>query len=121
MKSLKTIILSAIILLISFSGTVTAQTAKTAEIKITTSAICKSCKKTIEKALSTETGVTKSNLDVATKIATVTYDPTVTSPEKIRLAISNAGYDADAVKANPKAYKKLSDCCKKENAGKGME
>jgi copper chaperone CopZ len=115
---MKKIALSNIIaILFLFSVTnVKAQTAS--EIKITTSSVCKTCKKTIEKALSAEKGVTKSSLDVATKIVTVTYDAAITNPDKIRLAISNAGYDADAVKANPKAYKKLEDCCKKENAGK---
>ncbi len=115
---MKKIALSSIVAIIVFFSVTTVKAQTASEIKITTSSICKSCKKTIEKALSTEKGVTKSSLDVATKVVTVNYDAAVTNPDKIRLAISNAGYDADAVKANPKAYKKLDDCCKKENAGK---
>lgn len=114
---MKKLALSSIVaVLVFFSVTVKAQTAS--EIKITTSSVCKMCKKTIEKALTADKGVSKASLDVPTKVVTVTYDAAITNPDKIRLAISNAGYDADAVKANPKAYKKLDDCCKKENEGK---
>jgi mercuric ion binding protein len=117
MKNFKKTILSLMMMTI-VTLAATAQDATTAELKVATSAICGSCKATIEKALAFEKGVKKSELDVKTKVVTVTYNPEKTSPEKIRLAISNAGYDADDVKANPKAYKKLDDCCKKENAPK---
>ena len=110
---MKKLTLSSIIALLLFVSVTTTKAQTASEIKITTSAVCKSCKKTIEKALTAEKGVTKSSLDVPSKVVTVNYDSKITSPEKIRLAISNAGYDADDVKANPKAYKKLEDCCKK--------
>lgn len=105
---------TAILLLLtmfSFSGK--AQEANTAELKVKTSSICKMCKTNIERELAFEKGVKKSDLDVQSKVVTVTYNPNKTTPEKIRQAISKAGYDADDVPANPKAYKKLDDCCKK--------
>ena len=83
-------------------------------IKIKTSAMCDMCKETIEKVLAFEKGVKSSELDVDTKVCTVKYDASKTTPEKIKLAISKAGYDADEVKADPKAYNKLSPCCKKD-------
>lgn len=83
------------------------------EIVIKTSVTCDMCKETIEKALAFEKGVKKSNVDVKAKTVTVTYNPEKTSPEKIRMAISKAGYDADNVPADPKAVAKLEDCCKK--------
>ncbi len=86
---------------------------KIVEIKIKTSSQCGMCKETIEKAMAYEKGVKSSDLDVKTKIVTVKYDINKTSPEKIRLAISKVGYDADDVLANPIAYNKLSPCCKK--------
>jgi periplasmic mercuric ion binding protein len=43
----------------------------------------------------------------------VTYNPKKITPEKIRVAISKLGYDADDVKADPKAYEALDGCCKK--------
>jgi periplasmic mercuric ion binding protein len=122
MKTLKitTFYIIILVLFITFSANVQAQTKnKTSNIQsiqIKTSAVCDMCKETIEKALSYESGVKKSNLDVKTKICTVQYDINKTTPEKIRLAISKSGYDADEVKADKKAYDKLSPCCKAGNS-----
>ncbi len=82
-------------------------------IKIKTSSQCDECKETIEEALAFEKGVKTAELDVETKIVTVTYKKGKTSPEKIRKAISKVGYDADDVPADLKAYSKLDACCKK--------
>lgn len=92
---------------------VSAQESKLGEIKIKTSSQCDDCKERIEEALAFEKGVKKSELDVKTQIITVSYKKGKTSPEKIREAISKAGYDADDVKADPKAYGKLPACCQK--------
>jgi hypothetical protein len=45
---------------------------------------------------------------------TVTYNPKKTSSEEIRKSISLYGFDADSVKADPVAYNKLDECCKKK-------
>ena len=105
-----------IVAIILIGNTIYAQVKKAdkfSEIKIKTSAQCGMCKETIEKALAFEKGVKSSNLNVDTKVCTVKYDATKTTPEKIKAIISKAGYDADAVKADPKAYAKLAPCCKK--------
>jgi mercuric ion binding protein len=83
------------------------------EVKIQTSAVCGMCKDRIEHDLSFEKGVKSVSLDSDTKIVTVGYNPSKTNPDKIRLAISKIGYDADNVKADPVAYDKLPGCCKK--------
>jgi copper chaperone CopZ len=101
----------ALIILVMSVFTIKAQ--DVAEIKIKTSATCDMCKATIEKYLAFEKGVKRSSLDVPSKVLTVTYNPKKTTPEKIRQAVSKSGYDADDVKADPKAYQKLDDCCKK--------
>lgn len=100
--------------LISFTGIFAQSKGEDKKIEIKTSAVCGMCKSTIGKALSKETGVTTSKLDVKTKIVTVTYDPSKTSPEKIRKAITMAGYDADNMPADSSAYNKLDGCCKKD-------
>lgn len=102
----------AIALALVVSGVV-AQSPKKAEIDILTSAQCGMCKETLEKVMAFEKGVVTSELNLETKVLKVTYKPAKTSPEAIRKAISDAGYDADEVKADPEAYKKLADCCKK--------
>jgi cation transport ATPase len=83
------------------------------ELKIKTSAQCDMCKERIEKAMAYEKGVKKSNLDLETKVLTVSYLPGKTTPEKIRKALAAVGYDADDVPADPKAYAALPPCCKK--------
>jgi periplasmic mercuric ion binding protein len=111
MKKIRLTIVAVILL--SIYNQVVAQNPKTADLEIKTSAQCNMCKETIEKAMAFEKGVVKYELVVETKILKVTYKPSKTSPETIRKAVSAAGYDADDVAADPKAYKNLSDCCKK--------
>lgn len=111
MKKVSLFLMAVAVVLVS--GTLAAQTPKTAEIKIKTSAQCSMCKETIEKAMAFEKGVVKADLDVETKVLTVTYKPSKTTPETIRKAVSAVGYDADEVAADPKAYQNLSNCCKK--------
>ena len=89
------------------------QGGKLDKIKIKTSSQCDMCKERIEEKLAFEKGVKTFELDLETQIATVSYKKGKTSPEKIRMAISKAGYDADDVAADPKAYSKLPACCKK--------
>lgn len=104
------------ILLVFLIGIQTLSAQKKSEIKevvIKTSVNCDMCKETIEKALAFEKGIKKSNVDVTANTVTVSYDPDKISVEQIKKAISKAGYDADEVPADPKAVKKLDDCCKK--------
>jgi copper chaperone CopZ len=89
-----------------------AQTKNTTEVKIKTSAVCETCKETIEHGLSFEKGVKSVRLDLENKMVTVVYLPTKTNEDKIRVALTNLGYDADSLKANPKAFGKLPECCR---------
>jgi periplasmic mercuric ion binding protein len=99
------------------AGNATAQsTAKTADIKIKSSVVCGQCKDRIESGLAYEKGVKEVSVDLKTKEVTVKYNPAKTTPEDIRTALSKIGYDADDVKADPKAYAKLPSCCKKDAA-----
>ena len=104
----------AIVLLIMLAGNLFAQSpGKLAEIKIKTSTQCEQCKNRIEGALAFEKGVEKADLNLETKTVTVIYTTGKTDPSKLRKVISKTGYDADDVKADPEAYKKLPACCKK--------
>ena len=86
--------------------------AQTDTIKIVTSSVCSTCKKTIEHDLSFEKGVKSSILNVETRELTVVYDSKKSNPDKIRLAVTKIGYDADSLKADPKSFKRLPECCK---------
>ncbi|AMS26576.1 hypothetical protein AEM51_05595 [Bacteroidetes bacterium UKL13-3] len=83
-------------------------------VKFKTSAVCEMCKETLEKAMAYEKGVKESNLNVDSKILSITFDPKKTSIEKLKIAVSKTGYDADELPAEPKAYEHLNACCKKD-------
>jgi len=89
------------------------QSKKEAEVQIQTSAQCGMCKDRIEEALAFTKGVTFADLDLDTKIVTVRYKSKKTDIEAIKTAISDTGYDADEVEAEPEAYSKLPKCCQK--------
>lgn len=98
MKSLK--IWAALFVFAAFISTsIVATAADSKEVKIKVSVTCDGCKDKITKALKSEGGVIESNINVKDKTATIKYDAEKTSPEKIRQAIANLGYDADDVKA----------------------
>ncbi len=99
-------------LFLALSATAFAQQAKTMEIKINTTIECDMCKKRVESGLAYEKGVKFSKVDVPTKTLTVTYNAAKTSPEKIKLAVSKMGYNADEIKADTAAYNQLPECCK---------
>jgi periplasmic mercuric ion binding protein len=107
--------LIALLMVLGVNFTASAQKAKE-EVKIKTSAVCKMCKATIERQLAFTKGVESANLDVSSKVVTVAYNPKKTSLEKIKKAINESGYDADEMPADAKAYDRLEDCCKKDQA-----
>ncbi|MEI6091051.1 MAG: heavy metal-associated domain-containing protein [bacterium] len=106
----KTIITLAFAL--AFLAATATSFAEVKEVKIQTSATCAMCKTRIEKSINQLDGIINANLNVDDKIATVKYDDKTTNPDKIRKAISMAGYKADDMVADAKAYKMLPDHCK---------
>jgi periplasmic mercuric ion binding protein len=84
-------------------------------VTIRASVICGQCKDRIETGLSYEKGVKDVVVDVEKKTVTVKYISSKTNPGEIRTELSKIGYDADDVKADPKAYAKLPSCCKKDS------
>jgi len=90
---------------------------KVTTVVIQTSAECGECKERLEGHLNYTKGVVFSELDLETMQLTVKYKTSVISADVIKKEVSGLGYDADEVKADPKAYDELPSCCK---AG-GME
>jgi copper ion binding protein len=73
---------------------------------------CDTCVETIKSAVEKVQGVQSVNVDLKKKMAHVNFDPAKTSQEKIEKAIAAAGYDANKIKRDEKAYAKLPMCCK---------
>jgi copper chaperone CopZ len=89
-----------------------AQTSNVTVAEIKTSAVCESCKERIEKNLKKVEGIISADLNVDTKILKVEFDSSKISLDEIKQRVSKIGYDADEVKRDPKAYKKLPKCCR---------
>lgn len=83
---------------------------------------CGSCKKHIETAATSVTGVSSATWNKTTKLFTVVYQPSQTSVDSIQSKIAAAGYDTPKYRGDDAAYEELDDCCKydrtKQTAGK---
>lgn len=113
---MKQILLCSIFFLGLF-GAANAQSPKKATIEIKTKIYCDHCLKcgdcsgNINTALRKYAGVKKTKILPEENKIVVVYNPKKTSPEQLRKQISDAGFDADDVKANPDAVAKLDTCC----------
>jgi mercuric ion binding protein len=106
MKQLSFIIALALMTLVP----VLAKEIKTETVSLPTLQ-CGTCKKTIETKMTGMNGLDSITVNVEEKTATVVYDTSVTSLEKIEQAISMIGYDANETKADRKAQRRLHACC----------
>ena len=103
------------LLLVLSATTMIAQTKnkKVTTVTIQTSAVCDMCEDLIvNKTLSYEKGVKYAEMNVETGELMVRYKNNKTSIEHLRNVISQLGYSADSVKADPAAYENLHFCCK---------
>jgi periplasmic mercuric ion binding protein len=73
---------------------------------------CDLCAETVQKSAQKVAGVQSVTVDLGNKTAHVAFDSTKTSLAAIEKAVSAAGYDAGAVKRDPKAYAGLPKCCR---------
>lgn len=103
--------------MIVFSNTAVAQkTTQTAVIKTVIHCdhckVCETCGEKFNKTLLREKGVQMVILDEKAMTIKVVFNSKKTDLEKIKLAITKLGYDADDLKADPIAYEGLDNCCK---------
>src|SRR5262245_34136354 len=106
--------------LAGFATQALAQTKPVESAKIKTpNALCEDCKVRIESYLRRYDGITYVNVNFRKGETAVKYLTDRIDIEQIKTAISNAGYDADDVAANPDAYKRLPKTCKKYEDGGG--
>lgn len=61
---------------------------------------CASCSSRVERRLAKEPGVLAANVNLATKIATVMYDPAETEPEELAKSVEEIGYGASVLERN---------------------
>ena len=73
---------------------------------------CGMCKKTIETAALSLSGVTNADWDKQTKQIKLIYDPQIVDLMSIHQAIANSGYGTELVENNMDSYDNLTLCCK---------
>lgn len=74
---------------------------------------CESCGKRLEEAIYQEKGIKRIDINSKEKTVNIVYNVTKTNPEKLKQAITRAGFDADNLKGDPEAYAKWDECCKR--------
>lgn len=101
------------VMMIAAVTTASAQRQKSIKtIRIKTAVECQVCQKILENYLRREDGIEYVNVNYHNDITTVKYYSERTNPENIKIAINNAGFDADDEKAVPDAKRRLPPCCK---------
>lgn len=102
-----------LLLALAFAPALHAQQKVMQTMRFKTSVECSMGQHSIESYLKREPGVTYVHVDYHTKEATVRYYTDQIYPSQILTDVANLGYDADTVQADPDAYRRLPDCCKK--------
>lgn len=105
----------AALVLLSTSINAQIKNAKTETVKVYGN--CGMCESTIEKTGSIKK-IAKVDWDQETKMATLTYDTSVTNQDEILKRIALAGYDSDKFLAPNDTYNNLHGCCQYERAAK---
>jgi periplasmic mercuric ion binding protein len=77
---------------------------------------CDLCKDRVERALFKAYGITSTVVNVKKRTVTVTWLTDRTNIENIKGMIADAGYDADNIKAEPSALRKIPSGCRMPGA-----
>ena len=109
-NSMKTVILIASIFLFTSCAALNIGGEKETVV-IKTNAECGMCKDRLEGDLNYRKGIVFAELEVPTKELTVKYNKAKITLDEIRAIVSEIGYNADDVKANPTAQSNLPACC----------
>lgn len=100
-----------VIVLLTFLSINFVSAQKAVKVVIKTSVECGDCKERIESKLNYTKGISFAEVDFETKELTVKFKSDKITLEEIKKIVSEIGYDADEMKANELAQKKLPLCC----------
>lgn len=109
---MKTLIFSLLALTAFSTHTLAQKKAVQKAVIHTPGVIADACKTSIDNFLVHEYGVSSVRADFRRHTVTVVWYTDRTNIENIKTALANMGYDADDVKAEPDAYKRLNPACK---------
>ncbi len=120
-------ILTVFLLCIGFQQGLQAQQVKPEWVTIKSANLrCWECRDALDRYLLKEKGLAENGI-VQWKInllqgeIKIQYLPNYISPDGLRTALNNAGFDADSEKAEPESYKKVPPSCKRAEDGGGPQ
>ena len=122
MKKIFSAILFSII-----AHTASAQSAKAEWVILKSNNLkCWECKDVLDKYLTkekenSEGGIIQWKINLLQGEVRIQFLPDRTSPDEVRAAVNNAGFDTDNEKALDEAYKKLPPSCKRAAEGGGPQ
>ncbi len=85
---------------------------KNAKYEFEVNGNCEQCKKRIEKAAFSVSGVKSASWDIDSHQMTVIINEEKCSVQDVKIAIAKIGHDTEEVKASDAVYDKLHGCCK---------
>jgi periplasmic mercuric ion binding protein len=100
--------------LVAFSTQAQDKKNKNAKYNIEVNGNCEQCKKRIEKAAFSVSGVKSAEWHIDDHMLHLIINEEKCSITDVKKAIAKIGHDTDAIKATDEVYEKLHHCCKYE-------
>lgn len=113
---MKNIVLILMFALVGISTQAQDKKNKNAKYTFEVNGNCEQCKKRIEKAAYSVSGVKMAVWDVESHKLNVILNEEKTSVADVKQAIAKVGHDTDIYKATDEAYNNLHSCCQYERA-----
>lgn len=111
---MKNIVLGIVLLLVTLSTQAQDKKNKNAKYNIEVNGNCEQCKKRIEKAAFSVSGVKSAEWHVDDHMLHLIINEEKCSITDVKKAIAKVGHDTDEVKATDEVYQNLHSCCKYE-------
>ena len=108
---MKNIIIVLLLSLVGFNAQAQEKKDKNAKREITVKGNCEMCKKRIEKAAYSVSGVKSAVWTSESQQLVLILNEQKTAIGQVEKAVANAGHDTQNVKASDEAYSNLHDCC----------
>jgi copper chaperone CopZ len=111
---MKNILVGIMMLFVTFSTQAQEKTKKNAKYSFEVNGSCDLCKKRIEKAAFSVSGVKLAVWDIETHQLNLILNEQKCTVSEVKKAIANVGHDTEEVKATDEVYNNLHSCCQYE-------